>query len=85
MRFGYFSVDVYDLLPPVEDEKVHGVVIATITSSHEELVMKSLNAGKAVFCEKPVAETYDGTGELPFPHCSSLMRLRFCRILFPKK
>ena len=46
----------------LDDSKVHGVIIATVTSSHEELVVKSLNAGKAVFCEKPLAETYDGTG-----------------------
>ncbi|XP_065061517.1 myo-inositol 2-dehydrogenase-like [Rhopilema esculentum] len=43
------------------DPDLHGVIISTITSTHEEYVLKCLHAGKAVFCEKPLAETYEGT------------------------
>jgi len=57
----------------LDDEKVHGVIIATVTSSHEELVVRSLTAGKAVFCEKPLAETYDGT-----VNCYNLSRKTGC-------
>eukprot|EP00112_Aurelia_sp_Birch-Aquarium-sp1_P016750 Seg382.13 transcript_id=Seg382.13/GoldUCD/mRNA.D3Y31 product="Myo-inositol 2-dehydrogenase" protein_id=Seg382.13/GoldUCD/D3Y31 len=45
----------------LSDPEVHGVIITTITSVHEELTLKCLQAGKAVFCEKPLAETYEGT------------------------
>ena len=44
------------------DPEVHGVIITTVTSTHEELTLKCVQAGKAVFCEKPLAETYEGTG-----------------------
>jgi myo-inositol 2-dehydrogenase / D-chiro-inositol 1-dehydrogenase len=36
------------------DESVHGVIIATPTDTHLELVRRAHSAGKAVFCEKPV-------------------------------
>ncbi|XP_037040496.1 myo-inositol 2-dehydrogenase-like [Bradysia coprophila] len=39
------------------DAKVHAVVVASPTFTHEAIVIDALNAKKAVFCEKPIAET----------------------------
>lgn len=44
-----------------QDEELHGVVIATPTHLHRELVTKALTAGKAVLCEKPIAEEMEST------------------------
>lgn len=38
-----------------------GVVIATPTQTHEELIIKAAEAGLALFCEKPVAVDLEGT------------------------
>ncbi|MGH3366805.1 MAG: Gfo/Idh/MocA family protein [Nocardioidaceae bacterium] len=40
----------------IEDVNVHGVVIAAPDSTHEELVLAALEAGKYVLCEKPLAD-----------------------------
>lgn len=40
---------------------VMAVVVASPTYTHEEIVTKSLAAKKAVFCEKPVAQTREDT------------------------
>lgn len=47
--------DVHELiaLPDLD-----GVVIATPTSTHHELVLAAASAGKAIFCEKPLALTF---------------------------
>ena len=45
----YDSVDAL-----LQDNKVEVVVIATPNGSHKELVIKALEAGKHVICEKPV-------------------------------
>ena len=37
------------------DPEINGVVIATPTDLHEEMIIKAANAGKNVFCEKPIA------------------------------
>lgn len=42
-------------------ESYDGVVIATPTASHEELVLGAARAGLPFFCEKPVAMTLEGT------------------------
>jgi len=39
----------------LEDETVSGVIICTPTAQHPELILKSLRARKAVFCEKPIS------------------------------
>ena len=41
------------------DDQVQAVIVTAPTYLHEELVCKSLNAKKAVFCEKPIAETIE--------------------------
>ena len=38
------------------DKSVDAVIVATPTYTHEEFITKSLEAGKAVFTEKPVSE-----------------------------
>lgn len=36
------------------DPRVHAVIIASSTGTHVELIARSVQAGKAVFCEKPI-------------------------------
>ena len=51
----------------LRDPSVNAAVITTPTHLHEEIVMRCLQAGKAVFCEKPVAHTVDAIGEVHPP------------------
>ncbi|CAL4068627.1 unnamed protein product [Meganyctiphanes norvegica] len=44
-----------------QDKSIHGIIVATPTSLHEGLVTRGLEAGKAVMCEKPISENYEGT------------------------
>ena len=43
----------------LDDNTVQAVVVTTPTDQHEKLILLSLQAGKSVFCEKPIASTYD--------------------------
>lgn len=43
----------------LDDPRVHAVFICTPTYTHMDLTTKALEAGKAVFCEKPIAEDYE--------------------------
>lgn len=43
---------------------VQGVLIASPTSTHREVAIEAARAGKAIFCEKPVALTLDATDEV---------------------
>ena len=40
-------------------DSVNWVVIATPNDTHYEIFKNCLNAGKDVFCEKPLTPTYD--------------------------
>ncbi|ELT98452.1 hypothetical protein CAPTEDRAFT_159099 [Capitella teleta] len=65
-------VDVYNLGEAVKvlspddaavvfvDERVNSVIICTPTFAHEEIVLKALQNGRAVFCEKPISENAEG-------------------------
>lgn len=44
-----------DPLEAIADPKVQAVIIVTPTSTHAALIEAAANAGKAIFCEKPVA------------------------------
>jgi myo-inositol 2-dehydrogenase/D-chiro-inositol 1-dehydrogenase len=44
----------------IEDPHVNAILIASPDSTHEELVLACLSAGKPVLCEKPLAPTTDG-------------------------
>jgi predicted dehydrogenase/threonine dehydrogenase-like Zn-dependent dehydrogenase len=59
--FDYCSGDVGDLLA---DDGVDAVVIATRHDSHATLVVEALQAGKAVFVEKPLALDAAGLAEV---------------------
>ena len=52
-----------DLETVLRDPSVDAAVITTPTHLHEKLLMSCLEAGKAVFCEKPIATTMEATGE----------------------
>jgi myo-inositol 2-dehydrogenase/D-chiro-inositol 1-dehydrogenase len=49
-----------DALALIEDSYVDAILIASPDSTHEELVLACLSAGKSVLCEKPLAPTMDG-------------------------
>jgi myo-inositol 2-dehydrogenase / D-chiro-inositol 1-dehydrogenase len=59
-RAGRASAVHADPLDLIADPAVDAVLIASITETHEALVLAALDAGKPVFCEKPLAETADG-------------------------
>lgn len=44
----------------IESPQVDAVVISSASQTHEELVLKAIQAGKYVFCEKPLATTAEG-------------------------
>ena len=46
----------------LQDSLIEACVICTPTFTHENLVLQSLRAGKAVFCEKPIATTLAAIG-----------------------
>ncbi len=52
--------DYHDLLA---NPHVQGVIIASPTSTHAEVVISAAQAGKAIFCEKPLALTLKATDE----------------------
>ena len=47
----------------LRDKTVTAAVIATPTHLHENLVLSCLKAGKAVFCENPIATTAEALGK----------------------
>ncbi|KAK2572319.1 Myo-inositol 2-dehydrogenase, partial [Acropora cervicornis] len=53
------------IVPPSEletvmaDSSVDAAVVCTPTDFHEDLVVRCLKAGKAVFCEKPIAKSLE--------------------------
>lgn len=50
-----------DVAPALALSDLHGVVIATPTNTHGDLVVRAAEAGKAIFCEKPLALTREET------------------------
>ena len=46
--------DYRDLLA---DPAIDGVIVATLTHTHRDIVVAAADAGKAIFCEKPIALT----------------------------
>lgn len=49
-----------DLAAVLARQDIEGVILATPHSLHEEQVLQALDAGKQVFCEKPLAMTSAG-------------------------
>jgi predicted dehydrogenase len=58
-RYGaqFATSDAAEIL---SDERINTVVIATRHDQHADLVAAAISAGKAVFCEKPLASTVAG-------------------------
>ncbi len=48
----------------LEDEGVEGVLITTPNDTHRELIIASLEAGKAVYTDKPIAHTLEDALEV---------------------
>src|SRR6476619_2741396 len=44
----------------INDPEVNAIYVATPPSSHEEYAIAAINAGKPVYLEKPMANTYAG-------------------------
>src|SRR5579859_3580929 len=53
--------DYHELLA---NPKVEGVIIASPTSTHRDVVIDAAAAKKAIFCEKPTALTLKATDEM---------------------
>jgi len=51
-------------LEVINDPQVDAVMIASPTSTHRDLVLATLQAGKALLCEKPLAPTFEVVQEL---------------------
>ena len=49
--------------PVLEDPEIDAVIISTPTQFHFEYIIKSLNAGKHVFTEKPLGKSSDNIAE----------------------
>jgi len=47
-----------------KNSNVHFVVVASPTFTHEHIIAEALEAKKAVFCEKPIAEKLENTKKL---------------------
>ena len=56
-----WSTDYQDLLARSE---VKAVFVTSSTSTHREVVMAAAEAGKAIFCEKPIALTLEDTDQM---------------------
>jgi len=50
-----------DINQVYEDQSVQACLVATPTFTHEEYILGSLEAGKAVFSEKPISQDPEGT------------------------
>lgn len=60
MQARYPTVEITDNFDDIlRDRRIHAVAIATPVSSHFQLAMKALMAGKHVFVEKPMASSSD--------------------------
>jgi len=46
---------IHDLSVALSDPDIKGVIICSPTDSHAEHITQCINAGKSVFCEKPIA------------------------------
>ena len=48
----------------IEDETIDAVLVCSSTDTHADISIEAANAGKHVFCEKPVATTLAGLDRL---------------------
>lgn len=59
------------------DPRVTAVIVASPTFTHEDIVKKSLNSNKAVFCEKPIAQNLEATARC-FQQAAEANKPLFC-------
>src|SRR6266403_743147 len=50
---------VADIVEILDDEDIQAVLIATPTNTHVDYLKRAANAGKAIYCEKPIGLGYD--------------------------
>jgi len=62
-RFGVESWTA-DYREVLQDRSVDAVFVTSSTSTHREVVIAAAEAGKAIFCEKPIALTLEDTDEM---------------------
>lgn len=48
----------------IDDDEVEAVLIASPTSTHRDLVLRTIAAGKPLLCEKPLAPTFPAVREM---------------------
>jgi len=53
-----------DLRAALDDPEVRLACVTSSNASHKPLVLAAIEAGKAVFCEKPIATTYADAREM---------------------
>jgi myo-inositol 2-dehydrogenase/D-chiro-inositol 1-dehydrogenase len=58
---GLLGAEAADSVAELLGAGLDGLVIASATGSHPELIKRGVQAGLPVFCEKPVAPDVDGT------------------------
>lgn len=58
------NIHIYESVDSLLEDDVDVVVVATPNDSHKELVIKAMNAGKHVICEKPVDITVEAFDEM---------------------
>lgn len=64
-QVGIDGVDLYDDYTKILGrDDVDAVVIATSTDTHEQVIQNTTEAGKDMFCEKPIATTLGAIDEL---------------------
>ena len=56
-----WSTDYRDIL---EDKAIKAVFVISPTNTHREIVIAAAEAGKAIFCEKPIALTLEDTDQM---------------------
>lgn len=60
--WGISLYDDYDHM--LQNKEIDAVVISSTTAMHKEHIFKAMNAGKHVFCEKPLALTVEDCEEI---------------------
>jgi inositol 2-dehydrogenase len=58
---GSWTADYREIL---DDSSVDAIFVTSSTSTHREVVIAAAEAGKAIFCEKPIALTLEDTDEM---------------------
>jgi predicted dehydrogenase len=58
------QAQVVDSLPDMLTDEVDGIVIATPSALHAQQAIQALEAGKAVFCQKPLGRTAQETRQV---------------------